>query len=57
MIVRTRVADISTIGRNTQGVKLVDLKDGDTVVSVTLVSADDDDEDAVAAAASEEEEE
>ncbi len=55
MIVRTRVADVSTIGRNTQGVKLVDLKDGDTVVSVTLVTADEDEEDAVVASGEEEE--
>jgi DNA gyrase subunit A len=41
MIVRTRVADVSTVGRNTQGVRLVNLKDGDRLVSVEVVSGDD----------------
>ena len=41
MIVRTSVADISTVGRNTQGVRLVNLKDGDKVVSVEIIAGED----------------
>ncbi len=36
-IIRLRVADISVIGRNTQGVKLIDLGPGEKVVSVAKV--------------------
>ena len=41
MIVRTSIADISTVGRNTQGVRLVNLKDGDSLVSVEIISSAD----------------
>ena len=41
MLVRTPVAEISTIGRNTQGVRLVNLKDEDLLVSLEVVSEDD----------------
>ncbi|MFW6158947.1 MAG: DNA gyrase subunit A [Planctomycetota bacterium] len=34
MMVRTRVSDVSTIGRNTQGVKLITPKAGQTLVAV-----------------------
>jgi DNA gyrase subunit A len=34
IIIRTRVRDISTIGRNTQGVRLIKVDDGDTVGSL-----------------------
>ncbi len=37
MILRTPAADIRTIGRATQGVRLMDLGDDDSVVSVALV--------------------
>ena len=36
-IIRLRVADISVIGRNTQGVKLIDLAEGEKVVGVAKV--------------------
>lgn len=36
-IIRLRVADISVIGRNTQGVKLIDLEAGERVVGVAKV--------------------
>jgi DNA gyrase subunit A len=36
-IIRLRVADISVIGRNTQGVKLIDLAPGEKVVGVAKV--------------------
>ena len=41
MLVRTPVADISEMGRNTQGVRLVNLKDGDQLVALEIVSEDD----------------
>ncbi|MEO0661756.1 MAG: DNA gyrase C-terminal beta-propeller domain-containing protein, partial [Planctomycetota bacterium] len=41
MIVRTPIAEISSYGRNTQGVRLVNLKDGDSVVSVEIVRGED----------------
>ncbi len=41
MLVRTPVAEISTIGRNTQGVRLVNLKDGDKLVALEVVSETD----------------
>ncbi len=39
-IIRLRVADISVIGRNTQGVKLIDLGDDEKVVGVAKVVED-----------------
>ena len=39
-IIRLKVADISVIGRNTQGVKLIDLAEGETVVAVAKVIED-----------------
>jgi DNA gyrase subunit A len=38
MIIRLNTADISTIGRNTQGVRLIQLEEGDRVVSVALLA-------------------
>jgi DNA gyrase subunit A len=37
MILRTRVSDIRTIGRATQGVRVLDLDEGDTVVAIAKV--------------------
>jgi DNA gyrase subunit A len=39
-IIRLRAADISVIGRNTQGVKLIDLEEGEKVVAVAKVIED-----------------
>ena len=36
-IQRLRAADISVIGRNTQGVRIMSLDEGDTLVAVTRV--------------------
>jgi len=44
---RQRVAEISVIGRATQGVKLVNLDEGDSVVDVARVVAEDEGEDPV----------
>jgi DNA gyrase subunit A len=41
MIVRSPVADMRPMGRNTQGVRLIDLKEGDKLSAVELVSAED----------------
>jgi DNA gyrase subunit A len=39
-ILRTPAADIRTIGRATQGVRLMELENGDTIVSIALAEAD-----------------
>lgn len=41
--VRIRISEIRETGRNAQGVKLVSLKDGETLTEMALVIADDDD--------------
>ncbi|NUP96425.1 MAG: DNA gyrase subunit A [Planctomycetaceae bacterium] len=41
MIVRSPVAEMRPMGRNTQGVRLVNLKEGDRLVGLELVSAED----------------
>jgi len=48
MIIRTRVGEISMIGRNTQGVRIINLKKDDRLLAAAIVSGDvgDDDEDA-----------
>jgi len=43
MIVRVPAASISQIGRNTQGVRLVNLKDGDHLIAAARVVESDDD--------------
>ncbi len=49
MIIRLNTADISTIGRNTQGVRLIQLEEGDHLVSVArLAEREEDDDDSVA---------
>ncbi len=40
-ILRTPASDIRTIGRATQGVRVMDLEGEDTVVSVALVEKDE----------------
>lgn len=40
-LIRLRASDISVIGRNTQGVKLIDLGEGEKVVSVAKLMEDD----------------
>ena len=42
--IRSKVDKISVIGRNTQGVKLVRLEEGDKVASVATVVVDEDDQ-------------
>ncbi|HVL68826.1 MAG TPA: DNA gyrase subunit A [Vicinamibacterales bacterium] len=38
MILRTRAADVRVIGRSTQGVRLIEMEDGDMVVAVAKVA-------------------
>jgi len=46
-IIRLRVADIRVIGRNTQGVRLIDIEEGERVVSLArLAEQEEDDDDA-----------
>ena len=40
-IQRLRAADISTIGRNTQGVRIMKLDDGDTIASCARIASED----------------
>ncbi len=40
-IIRLRIADIRVIGRNTQGVRLIDLDNGERVVSLARLAEDD----------------
>jgi DNA gyrase subunit A len=45
-IIRIRVSEISVIGRNTQGVKLINLEDGERVVAVErMVESEEEEED------------
>ena len=43
MIIRLNTADISTIGRNTQGVRLIQLEEGDHLVSVARLAEERED--------------
>ena len=45
-IIRLRVADIRVIGRNTQGVRLIDIEEGERVVSLARLAEQEDDDDA-----------
>lgn len=45
MSIRSRVADTRTIGRNTQGVRLINLQEGDKVMGVARLAEKEDDED------------
>jgi DNA gyrase subunit A len=42
MIIRLDTADISAIGRNTQGVRLIQLEEGDHLVSVARLAERED---------------
>ncbi len=42
MLIRSPVKDVRVIGRNTQGVRLINLDEGDSLVSVTTVEEDND---------------
>jgi DNA gyrase subunit A len=40
--VRTRVEEVSLLGRNTQGVRVIRTRDGEALVSVSRIVEDDD---------------
>jgi DNA gyrase subunit A len=44
VLIRQHVADIRIIGRNTQGVKLIRLDDGDSIADITTVTHEEDDD-------------
>ena len=46
-IIRMRIKDIRIIGRNTQGVRLIELEEGERVVSLARVAEKEDDDEAV----------
>ncbi|MCA9533352.1 MAG: DNA gyrase subunit A [Myxococcales bacterium] len=46
LVIRTRVAEIRETGRNTQGVRVIRLKDGERVVDVEPLTGEDNDEEA-----------
>jgi DNA gyrase subunit A len=50
-IIRMKAADLRPIGRDTQGVKLMDLAEGDRVVSLALLLEPEDSEAAPAVSA------
>jgi DNA gyrase subunit A len=52
IMIRTSVDEISAMGRNTQGVRVINLKDGDCIADVTRVVVDEDEEAAEEDAAS-----
>jgi DNA gyrase subunit A len=45
-LVRTRANEISTLGRNTQGVTLIRLRDDENLVGLARIQAEDEEEDA-----------
>ena len=44
MIIRQHVKDVNVLGRNTQGVRLIRLEEGDTVADVAVVPAESEEE-------------
>jgi DNA gyrase subunit A len=44
-IIRLRIKDIRVIGRNTQGVRLIELEDGERVVSLARLAEKEEDDD------------
>ncbi|KAB2908813.1 MAG: DNA gyrase subunit A [Ignavibacteriales bacterium] len=44
MVIKMAARDIRTMGRNTQGVRVINLKDGDSITDISKVVPDDDEE-------------
>ena len=44
LIIRMAVSDIKQAGRNTQGVKLINIRDNDSIASVSVVAKNDEEE-------------
>ncbi len=51
--IRTSVADIRVAGRATQGVKIINIREGDSIASVVAVPKEDEDDNLIAAEAAE----
>src|SRR5690606_1856979 len=51
-LIRTAVADISVMGRNTQGVRLVSLNEGEALAGLETIEESDEDEDSDPSASS-----
>ena len=49
-LVRVRASEVSVMGRNTQGVRLIRLDDGERLIGVEAVTPDSDEDDAPVAA-------
>ena len=49
ILIRQPVKDIRTLGRNTQGVRLIRLDDGDSIADITTVTRDEDEDDSASA--------
>lgn len=47
ILIRQPIKDIRTLGRNTQGVRLIRLEDGDSIADITTVTREEDDVDVV----------
>ena len=45
MIIRTRAAEISSLGRSTQGVKVINLKNDDLLTAIEIIRAEDGEDD------------
>jgi DNA gyrase subunit A len=45
ILIRQHVEDVRVIGRNTQGVKLIRLEEGDGIAAITTVTREDEEED------------
>ena len=56
LIIRLPVRDLRPIGRNTQGVRLINLGEGDRVIDVSKITPNADEEDSAAAETGESEE-
>ena len=44
LIIRMAVSDIKLAGRNTQGVKLINIRDNDSIASVSVVAKSDEED-------------
>ncbi|MFN7013397.1 MAG: DNA gyrase C-terminal beta-propeller domain-containing protein, partial [Bacteroidia bacterium] len=44
IVLRMAIKDIRVMGRNTQGVRLINLKNGDSIAAVTVVPKDEEEE-------------
>ena len=49
LTIRMAVSDIRTLGRATQGVRLINIKEGDAIAAVSVVSKNEDSEEETAA--------